>query len=213
MERSSFLIFTVQAFETEYQKLKRSLFSGGFSPLTGTTTIPCAWTLTPSSITLDRYHIYRDFTGFAYNIILVRPDVLRNSMERCILKVSLPTVQSRLHTAPAFRHIYPSPFINLNPNIQLTNLQLCSTLETPKGYTSLMIHHVPGKDPETVHLTNKRCDWFTALAAFEKAFKDSTKVDWDDRQKVESADEDAFEYARPKMGAPVGFLINDVFCR
>ncbi|KAL8891029.1 MAG: hypothetical protein Q9215_001874 [Flavoplaca cf. flavocitrina] len=123
-----------------------------------------------------RYHIYRDITGFAYNIILVRPDVLRNSMERCILK-------------------------------------LCSTLETPKGYTCLMIHHVPGKDPETVHLTNKRCDWFTALAAFEKAFKDSTKVDWDDRQVVKSADKDAFEYVRPKTGAPIGFLINDVFCR
>ena len=76
-----------------------------------------------------------------------------------------------------------------------------------------MIHHVPGKDPETVHLTNKRCDWFTALAAFEKAFKDSTKIDWDDRQVLKSADEDAFEYARPKKGAPVGFLINDVFCR
>ncbi|CAO1597757.1 hypothetical protein XANCAGTX0491_001554 [Xanthoria calcicola] len=128
----------------------------------------------------DRYQIHRDFTGFAYNIILVRLDVLRNTSERCILK-------------------------------------LCATHETPKGYTCLLTHHPPGKLPaETVSLTRKRCDWFTAWAAFEKAFKEKTKLDWKDRLfsgRVVDDDDDgnAFVYARPKMGEPVGFLADDGF--
>ncbi|KAI4285506.1 MAG: hypothetical protein L6R38_000603 [Xanthoria sp. 2 TBL-2021] len=141
----------LEAFDKECQELEKLLFS-------------------------DRYQIHRDFTGFAYNIILVRLDVLRNTSERCILK-------------------------------------LCSTHEMPKGYTCLLIHHAPGKLPETTYLTNKRCDWFTALAAFEKAFKDKTKLDWNDRLKGKIDDDDAFVYARPKMGEPVGFMVDDGFPR
>ncbi|KAL8852200.1 MAG: hypothetical protein Q9221_002910 [Calogaya cf. arnoldii] len=124
---------------------------------------------------IDRYQIHRDFTGFAYNIILVRLDILRNTSERCILK-------------------------------------LCATHETPKGYACLMIHHTPGKVTEPVYLTRKRCDWFTAMAAFEKAFKDKTKLDWVDRLQGKGNEEDAFVYARPKMGEPVGFLPDVGFC-
>ncbi|KAL8860311.1 MAG: hypothetical protein Q9178_003282 [Gyalolechia marmorata] len=128
----------LEAFEKECHELQRLLFS-------------------------DRYEIHRDITGFAYNVILVRINVLQNTSERC----------------------------------------LCSTHETPKGYTSLLIS---GKPPETTYLTNKRCDWFTAWAAFEKAFREKTKLDWDDRLKGKVDDEDVFLYDKPKMGEPLGFM-------
>lgn len=134
MERIYFLmISTVQAFETEYQELKRSLFSGRLSPLPDTITISDARTLTLSSITLDRYHIHRDFTGFAYNIILVRSEVLRNSLERCILKVSLLTVQLRPHTGPVFRHIYPSPSLTSTQTISSPTYSSVPPLKCPKA--------------------------------------------------------------------------------
>ncbi|KAL8767991.1 MAG: hypothetical protein Q9209_005662 [Squamulea sp. 1 TL-2023] len=125
----------------------------------------------------DRYQIHRDVTGFAYNIILVRVNVLQNTSERCYLK-------------------------------------LCSTHETPKGYTCFLTHHSPRKNPETTFLTNKRCDWFTAWAAFQKAFKEKTKLDWDSRLEVKKVyDEDVFVYIRPKEGELRGYMMEDYIPR
>ena len=73
----------------------------------------------------------------------------------------------------------------------------------PKGYTGLLIS---GKPQETTYLTNKRCDWFTARAAFEKAFREKTKLGWDDRLKGKVNDEDVFIYDKPKIGEPMGFM-------
>ncbi|KAL8995715.1 MAG: hypothetical protein Q9169_004609 [Polycauliona sp. 2 TL-2023] len=147
LEKEVKIQLELEAFEEECQELKKLLCS-------------------------DRYQIHRDITGFAYNIILFRLDILANTSERCILK-------------------------------------LCSTHEVPKGYTCLLIHHIPGQRPESTVLTNKRCDWFTALAAFEKAFKERTKIEWDDRLKWKVSDGEAFVYARPKKGEPVGFMADD----
>ncbi|KAL8680224.1 MAG: hypothetical protein Q9186_003582 [Xanthomendoza sp. 1 TL-2023] len=125
----------------------------------------------------DRYQVHRDTTGFAFNVILVRLNLLKNTNERYILKI-------------------------------------CETIDVPKYYACISIHHKPGCTPETPIidrniLAPKLSDFETAFAAFENAFCLKTGIPWCCREEPRVSHEDAFAYVRPKPGEPVGLRLKD----
>ncbi|KAL8699931.1 MAG: hypothetical protein Q9201_005720 [Fulgogasparrea decipioides] len=55
----------------------------------------------------DRYHIYHDFTFFAYDVALVRVNVLQNTTERYVLRL-LTTHDAPHYYATLLTHHYPN---------------------------------------------------------------------------------------------------------
>ncbi|KAL8805169.1 MAG: hypothetical protein Q9182_002151 [Xanthomendoza sp. 2 TL-2023] len=108
----------------------------------------------------DRYQIHRDTTGFAFNIILIRLNLSKNTNERYILK-------------------------------------LCETIDVPKYYACISIHHKPGRNPDSPIiekdiLAPKLSDFETAFAAFETTFCLKTGIPWSCRDEPRMDREDAF---------------------
>ncbi|KAI4235870.1 MAG: hypothetical protein L6R40_006334 [Gallowayella cf. fulva] len=96
-------------------------------------------------------------------------------------------------------------------------LKLCETIEVPKYYACLSIHHKPGSSTastpttEKTTLAPKLSDFATAFAAFENAFCVRTRIPWCAREEQPRVGlEGAFAYVRPKPGEPVGLTLRDV---
>lgn len=56
--------------------------------------------LTSFPFVSDRYQVYRDSTRFAYDIVLVRVNLLQNKSERYVLRVCLLSLAALLHPLP-----------------------------------------------------------------------------------------------------------------
>ncbi|KAL9029749.1 MAG: hypothetical protein Q9196_002044 [Gyalolechia fulgens] len=150
----------------------------------------------------DRYQVYHDSTHFAYNIVLVRVNLLQNKSERYVLKVCLLfpcLISSPPVRLASFTHL-------LTP---LASLQLCTTHDVPKYYASLLTYHTRDSPAQKSVLAPVGSDWATAFGAFTSAFQAKTKVEWDERLKPRRLDEDAFVYSPPKDGEPRGEMPED----
>ncbi|KAL8811156.1 MAG: hypothetical protein Q9200_002018 [Gallowayella weberi] len=121
----------------------------------------------------DRYQIHHDTTGFAFNIMLVRLNLSKNTNERYILK-------------------------------------LCETIDVPKYYACISIHHPPDSPIiARAILAPKLSDFETAFAAFETTFCLRTGILWSCREEPRVDREDVFAYVRPKVGEPRGLVLRD----
>ncbi|KAL8708650.1 MAG: hypothetical protein Q9220_006475 [cf. Caloplaca sp. 1 TL-2023] len=154
----------------------------------------------------DRYHIYRDSTAFAYDIILVRINIEQNKSERYVLRVSLPISYSYFPFPPLIPHTPKQSVADALPT------QLCTTHDTPKYYATLLIYQTPGFPVHKSILAPIGSDWEKAFLAFMKAFKAKTKLEWEERLLVPPAivrEEGAFVYSPPKLGEARGLVERD----
>ena len=152
-----------------------------------------------SHIPPDGYHIYRDSTGFSYDITLARADLTSNKNERYYLKVSpfrhFPTPVFPSFTPPGARAFIVRP--------RLQRLQLYETHTAPNLYATYVKYSSPGKSATHV-LCPTGSTFEMALSNFQAFFKIKTRKAWDQRLASVQVDEDAFVYTPPPVGLPKG---------
>lgn len=113
----------------------------------------------------DNHHIYRDSTGFDYDIVLTRIDMERNRSERYQLRVRTVSLSSK-----------PSAL-----DCVLTFLSLFESNTSPHTYATHLRHTAPSTDPTSQTLAPINSPYAPAFAAFRYAFTLKTRLHWDER--------------------------------
>lgn len=147
----------------------------------------------------DGYHIYRDSTGFSYDITLARADLTTNQNERYYLKVSL----FRPIPTPVFPSFLPQGARAFIVRPRLQRLQLYETHTAPNMYATYVKYSSPGKSATHV-LCPTGSTFEMALSNFQAFFKIKTRKAWEQRLASVQVDEDAFIYTPPPVGQPKG---------
>ncbi|MCJ1472638.1 hypothetical protein MMC13_001287 [Lambiella insularis] len=163
-----------------------------------------------SKMHTDGYHIYRDSTGFAYDITLVRSDLAVNINERYSLKVS----SSPYNSIHIFTPLYPY-FLPRRTRVPLSAprtqcLQLYESHAPPMKYACFTNYSSPLAGTACHILAPAGSGFLLAFGQFMQFFKLKTKLEWNERNGVlgsESTEsKSAFVYKRPKDGEPWGLF-------
>ncbi|MCJ1398129.1 hypothetical protein MMC11_001326 [Xylographa trunciseda] len=152
----------------------------------------------------DGYHIYRDSTGFSYDITLARSDLTTNTNARYFLKVS-----SFPYTINLFTPLYPytlprRPRVPL-PAPRTQCLQLYESHVSPSTYACFSSYSSPTAGTATHVLAPLGSSFPLAMEQFMQFFKLKTKLEWKERNgTLDSGSETAFVYTPPAEGEPWG---------
>lgn len=130
----------------------------------------------------DSYHIYRDVTGYAYDIDLIRSDLLEKSRGSYKLRVG--------HlSCPLFAAYSPCCSMRLDrPHAQC--LQLFESDKEPRLYTCYVTYSDPKCGASTRVLAPKPSSYYLAMSMFEQFYKQKTGKDWKNKEGDESVAED-----------------------
>lgn len=138
----------------------------------------------------DGYHMFRDFTGFAYDITLSRPSPGDNQNELWILKVSLFSYNSHVLSV-----------INTAQGAQMYESD-----SEPMKFASCAHHLGPGLSIKKEILAFNGSDYAQAFGEFEKKFREIMKRSFYDRLGSVDRNLTEFSYVRPGKGEPTGTL-------
>lgn len=172
----------------------------------------------------DGHHIYRDPTGFAYDITLCRANLLSNQNEAYQLKVCLPPHPPRsVISTPIYPLLLPLSGSSTEPvrprcaviNPRAQRLQLYETHAVPKSFACFVKYSGPNRT-ETQVLAPVASSFETAYNAFKKFFALRTRKEWRMRLDVKAKTKDAkesendgtapFRYNPPGGDEPKGVL-------
>ena len=152
-------------------------------------------------ITIDGYHIYRDSTGFNYDITLARADLTSNKNERYYLKVS----PFRPFPTPVFPSFSPHGARAFIVRPRLQRLQLYETHTAPNLYATYVKYSSPGRSATHV-LCPTGSSFEMALGNFKAFFKIKSRKTWEQRLANVQVEEDAFIYTPPAADQPRGTM-------
>ena len=155
---------------------------------------------------LDGYHIYRDSTGFSYDIALARSDLTSNTHTRYFLKVSSFPYSMNLST-PLYPYILPRHSRVPLPAPRAQCLQLYESHIAPSKYACFSSYSSPTAGTATHVLAPLGSSFALAIAQFMDFFKLKTKLEWKERNGTLGKDsETAFVYTPPAEGEPWGMV-------
>ena len=151
---------------------------------------------------LDGYHVYRDSTGFSYDLALARADLTTNQNERYSLKVG------SLFPTPIFPTYSPCKFRVPPSRSRTQRLQLYESHTAPFIYACYVVYSSASSGGASEILAPLNSSFEVAMSTFTKFFKLKTKKDWDERLVVckDVVNERAFLYIPPAAGEPLGKL-------
>ena len=152
---------------------------------------------------IDGYHIYRDSTGFEYNLTLARADLTYNINERYYIKVgSLPQ--------PVFPSYYPRRTQVPLERHPTQCLQIYETHVEPHKYACFVTYSSPRSPYIKEQLAPTGSSFELAYANFRDFFKLKTKMAWEDRLLGEGGkDATAFVWQPPAVTEPQGMMVKD----
>ncbi|MCJ1389867.1 hypothetical protein MMC18_002724 [Xylographa bjoerkii] len=154
----------------------------------------------------DGYHIYRDSTGFGYDITLARSDLTTNTNARYFLKVS-----SFPYTINLFTPLYPYTLPRRSrvplPAPRTQCLQLYESHVSPSKYACFSSYSSPTAGTATHVLAPLGSTFTLAMGQFTQFFKLKTKLEWKERNgTLDMESENAFVYTPPAEGEPWGVV-------
>jgi hypothetical protein len=150
---------------------------------------------------IDNHHLYRDITGFVYDIKLLRLDLAKNTNERFMMR------------------LYES---NTTPHTYAVHVRFMSSLK--KRVLSPSVKALSVLPDEGVVVAAVGSAWEGAFGEFRRVFKHLSGLEWEERLDgvkagrmrtdmqelgglfVEGQVEKYFKYTRPKEGEPRGLL-------
>ncbi|MCJ1432784.1 hypothetical protein MMC27_002141 [Xylographa pallens] len=152
----------------------------------------------------DGYHIYRDRTGFSYDITLARSDLTTNTNARYFLKVSSFPYSMNLST-PLYPYILPRHSRVPLPAPRTQCLQLYESHISPSKYACFSSYSSPTAGTATHVLAPLGSSFSLAIGQFMHFFKLKTKLEWKERNgTLGDESETAFLYTPPAEGEPWG---------
>ena len=129
----------------------------------------------------EGYHIYRDDSGFAYNVLLGRKDRVKKngSCNRGVLRVGPPLLLPLyIYCLPHCCHMR----VRIRcPHAQCIQLYESDSEAEPKTYGSFLVTSAPGGRSFTDVVAPQGCSLILALAHFKRYFQLKTGLDWDRR--------------------------------
>ncbi|KAF2470191.1 uncharacterized protein BDR25DRAFT_226538 [Lindgomyces ingoldianus] len=167
----------------------------------------------PATLKLkDLYHLYHDTTGFSYNILLIRANLLKNQSERYNIRLyeshTVPHVYCTVVQYAPARGEWSSADSGTS-NVSEKHARLISLVSSAEPTTP-----TPTIQPFKTILTPLSSPFQPAFSTFRHAFQDLTLLSWEQRlhpsfralQKslAKSYNVEPFLYAKPSAGLPVG---------
>ncbi|MCJ1386901.1 hypothetical protein MMC17_010029 [Xylographa soralifera] len=152
----------------------------------------------------DGYHIYRDSTGFSYDITLARSDLTTNTNARYFLKVSCFPYSMNLST-PLYPYTLPRRSRVPLPAPRTQCVQLYESHISPSKYACFSSYSSPTAGIATHVLAPLGSSFSVAMDQFMHFFKLKTKLEWKERNgTLDKESETAFTYTPPAEGEPWG---------
>ena len=160
------------------------------------------------------YSIYHDHTNYAYDITLVRVNLLANTNERHVLKVCTASPHLRQALDVFASPVFPSVPLPYRLRVRsrcpwAQRLQLYESNATPRLYACFEKHSKPGDGPAANILAPIGSSFDVALDHFKKFFRLKTGKEWDDRFEDVASLQGAFKFATPKLGEAKGVMQDD----
>lgn len=163
-----------------------------------------------NSLHIDGYHIYRDATGFAYDITLARSDLTVNTNERYALKVSsFPHDEVHIFT-PLYPYFLPHRSRVPLPAPRTQCVQLYESHISPSKFACFTNYSSPTAGTACHVLAPVGSSFQLAVDHFMQFFKLKTKLEWKERNGTMGSEgtgsKSAFVYMPPADGEPWGVI-------